>query len=1696
MRHLARCVVFVWIGVAVAGQALANCNNMNVLAPGNNAVAARNQANTVVLSWSEQVAAGSYDIYFGPIGAGCTAPAPHGTVQAPTTEWSPPANEITPGGQYEWMVAARDGGVSGCAPPPNTGCNTFTVASCPNAPTLQSPANNSTVAFGTIQLEWSVVPGATSYDIYIGVDGDALSPIGSTTQHTKQFQFEPGRSVEWKVVANAPSCAGAASAHFIFNTTCPTNPPSPLQPARNATFAASESIQFSWTSVLGAVSYDVQVSNDGGESWNVIAENLPNNSYSTALAAGNYLWAVRVNYDSSCEPLYSEPRELNVQGGGGGNCPANPGKSTLIAPANGATNLTSPVTFTWSIPANATSVRFLASLPGRAPVSSTIPVLNHDPDVTMSVSLDVQAGSGSWAVQTFFGDECPTTITEPRTFTVTTGATCNGAAAQLLSPANAATGVGSPVTFQWSSVSASRYSLFVASGDDDFSFYGETTGTSLARLVPAGVVKWYVIAHFTACPDARSSTSAFVARGSGEGCATATITLTAPANNATTGSPVHVAWTAVPNATSYRVWVAVDGHAPVNILRTNTTEGDIRLPAGAMTWYVDATRQNCDAVVSPQGRFTVALGANCAGNAAPALIAPVGTLANPAGVNSPVSLSWSAVANAIGYRIWISSNLRSFEDVTLTKETHVELELDPKVYAWYAEAFFDACPPVPSATAYFRVNETTARCPTVKPSLLSPSPGQVTTSPITFSWAAVDGAEKYRLFVSLDGSEPQLIGTTDETQLTRSLPPGAAIARVEAVFKTCPSTFSDRVNFTVQQAQNCGTTGAQLLAPSDGATNLESPIDFSWSPVNGAVKYILFAQVNDGAPTAIAATSDTSVTHVMPAGTIRWFVVTFFSGCDPVESAHFRFSIAREQNCDNRKPILLLPSDDRRALPSPVHFEWTAVPRATGYRVWARQGDADDPNIIASTTEANADVELPQGRYEYFVEARFATCEPTRSALGEFVVTAPIPCGRPLKPEAQVVGQSLSNTTYRLRWTPLPNVQFYEVQESTSLDFVNATTLTTGIPVTPFIHEVTGTPVQYLYRVRGVSDCGNGDRGPYSEVVGVFVVAAKTNNASTEIGSGDNVVQKVFIPGAATAVQFTATVDKPWLTLTPSSGTLPVEGLTLTVTADPAFLNLGTNTGTIKIEYGGASGKGAQTDAGTTFKIPLSVSLVTPVIPSGKGTPPPDALIFPVVGHATGANDSLFESDIRVTNLTAETARYELNFTPSNTDGTQTGSSSTIEIAPNATMALDDIVSSLFGTGTTSSAIGMLEVRPLTTTSSAGSDVGFFGSTGVASTIRALATAASSRTYNFTPTGTFGQYIPAIRFADFVGKAATGATPILSLQQVAESSAFRANFGFAEASGLPADLKVRVYDTASTLLKTMDLSLKAGEHQQLNGMLAANGVTNLADGRVEVEVVNGDGKVTAYVSEVDNKTNDPLLVSAVLKGGVTSNKWVVPGVAYINNPTAFWITDMRVFNAGTAATPATLTFYSESEPSRSMSEQITLQPGEIKVLDNVVAEHFAAVGRPTGSIAVTTPADSTLTVTARTYNKTANGTYGQFVPGVTPAESVGAEDRALQILQLEQSPRLRTNIGLLETAGQPVTIEVSAVIPDSLVTPFITYTLQPNEFRQISLGDFAAGQALYNTRVTVKVIGGTGRVTAYGSAIDELKGDPTYVPAQ
>jgi hypothetical protein len=420
-------------------------------------------------------------------------------------------------------------------------------------------------------------------------------------------------------------------------------------------------------------------------------------------------------------------------------------------------------------------------------------------------------------------------------------------------------------------------------------------------------------------------------------------------------------------------------------------------------------------------------------------------------------------------------------------------------------------------------------------------------------------------------------------------------------------------------------------------------------------------------------------------------------------------------------------------------------------------------------------------------------------------------------------------------------------------------------------------------------------------------------------------------------------------------------------------------------------------------------------------------------------------------------------------------------------MALDDIMSNFFGIGSEGAgATGMLEIRPLTSGSPTPPPP---------SGLTSIQTVASSRTYSTSAQGTFGQYIPAMSFSQFIEKPSdTAFSGVLTLQHLAQSAAYRTNLGLVEGAGESANVIVHVFNDAGSELAAAPVSLMPGEHKQLNYFLARYGIT-ASDARIEVEVTSTTGKVSAYASVVDNATNDPLLVPAVVKAATSATQYVVPSVADAADGTARSRSDLRIYNSGSVPVTPTLLFTPENNSSSPVSVPLpAIGGGEVRALDDVINSLFGK-SNVRGSIAVTTPASSTLVVTARTYTQNGSGTYGQFVPAVTAKDSSGLGERVLQLVQLEQSSRFSTDVGVVETSGKPVTVEVSAIVPDSKIYPKTSFTLPGNGTQRLALADFGLSSA-YNVRVTVKVLSGAGRVSAYGSVVDLQSHDSTFVPAQ
>ena len=1355
-------------------------------------------------------------------------------------------------------------------------------------------------------------------------------------------------------------------------------------------------------------------------------------------------------------------------------CPAattiirSPEAGTAIDPAK-------PVLFSWTAVNGALGYDVLVSNDGGA----TYNVVASTSDAsTLSATVSLGLGSYLASVRTIFSASCNTRSTLTR-FTVGS-AGCGAIPPTLIAPASGEVHTDTSVTFRWNAVpNATSYEIFTSVNGGAFTAIANTSDTSATKIVPAGTIDWYVQADFAACNPLKSATSRFTVVA--PSCGGGSITLTSPPNGSSTTSPVTFVWNAVPAASAYRIWLSIDGSVPAIIARAGTNTVTLPLPSGAADWYVEALFDNCPSVVSAHSKFTVQRSANC-GTAAPVLVSPVNT-----DVTAPVTFKWNGVPGAVAYHLWYAVAGDALTDGGLTAGTQAKHDLGPGTYSWFVEAVYSGCPSVASATANFRVPDTGLNCSGAAPAIIAPANGSKSvSSPVIFSWTSAPGATNYRVFGSIDGGAVQLIGRTGELTLKKAIPQGSVVWFVEAAFDGCAATHSELGRFSVPPASNCPKTKPQLLTPGDGDANVAAPVTFSWAAVAGATSYVVVAKPARGAATVLGETTLTQLQRDVPAATIEWWVIATGSGCDGTESAHNHFTVPTPAACENiRRPHPLEPQDDSVDVASPVQFAWTKSAGATSYRLFAAL-ERDEPALVGTTTATEISLPMPSGHVRWFVEAVFDSCPALFSALSDVTVAAQTTCASPARPVTRVAAQVLSGTPFTVRWTGVQNASVYEVQESTSPNFQNATTRTVSGVSWATTHTTSDTPVQYYYRVRAVSACSD-DKSAFTRVVTTRVIppnaVATRHRPSADLGVSTPIVQTITVPATFAGQTFTATADKPWITISPSSGVVPQGGSTLTVTSDPNRLDVGTNHAAIHIAYSTPAPSGRiVTNGNTTSVVPISISLVTPVTPDTKASPPPDSLIIPAVAHGPGANASLFQSDIRLANVSSQPMRYLLNFTPTTTDGTQTGNTTTIQVNPGATTALDDLLTSFFGTASDGSASGMLEIRPLTTTSSSS----LFSN--VPSNI--LATVASSRTYNMTANGTFGQFIPAIPFSQFVGKGS-----VLSLQQIAQSANFRTNFGLLEASGEPATVVIHVFDKSGASLADIPESLLPSEHLPLNGLLVANNIT-LDDGRVEVEVTSTTGKVSAYASVLDNRTNDPLLVSPVIKGSVNSSRYVIPGVAYTNS-IANWRTDARLYNSASASVTATLTYFPQTGGT-PVVRTTTILSGETKDLDNILNSTFGInETNAGGSVLITTATTSSIIASARTYALADNGgTIGQFVPAVTPNDSVGSGDRSLQLLQLEQSDAFRTNIGLAETTGNAATVEVSLILPDSKITPVISVPLAPNQFTQLSLAAFGLTEPIYNARVSVKAVDGAGKVTAYGSLIDNVSQDPTYVPAQ
>lgn len=211
-----------------------------------------------------------------------------------------------------------------------------------------------------------------------------------------------------------------------------------------------------------------------------------------------------------------------------------------------------------------------------------------------------------------------------------------------------------------------------------------------------------------------------------------------------------------------------------------------------------------------------------------------------------------------------------------------------------------------------------------------------------------------------------------------------------------------------------------------------------------------------------------------------------------------------------------------------------------------------------------------------------------------------------------------------------------------------------------------------------------------------------------------------------------------------------------------------------------------------------------------------------------------------------------------------------------------------------------------------------------------------------------------------------------------------------------------------------------------------------------------------------------------------------------------WRSDVRIFNAA-PSTEAEIRLLlippSGSTGVGPWQTDVIVPHGSVVALDDLVKKRFGLDSNQ-GSLLIRDIAGGVVHGTSRTYNTASSGTYGQFVPPLIAGDqSTGAGDPAIIVLPTS-GPDHRVNIGVTETTGQFAMVAVTLLDSQSGVALGAStfHAIEPYSNVQINgvLPDLERAPSS-NPYVAVAVVQGTGRVTAYGSVIDNRTGDAVFV---
>jgi hypothetical protein len=301
------------------------------------------QPTSPTLTWGASTGAASYEICYDTTNDNaCSTWTNIGATTSTTL------NNLTPLTTFYWHVRSQNPGGTTYSNGSSTIFWSFTtIMNPPAAFDKSTPGNGAAAQPINLTLTWSASIGAESYEVCYDTtnDNDCTSWMnnGTVTSHSLTG-LNRVATYYWQVRAinaGGTTYAGGAATGFWFFTTA-NSPPTLISPANGASLLTNLPT-FTWETITGAASYNIQVSRYSNFSSTTINATVASPSYipTTALTAKTLMyWRVRVN-SALGTSVWSNPWSFTTA-----NPPPAP---TLATPAANALLIApTPVRLDWN----------------------------------------------------------------------------------------------------------------------------------------------------------------------------------------------------------------------------------------------------------------------------------------------------------------------------------------------------------------------------------------------------------------------------------------------------------------------------------------------------------------------------------------------------------------------------------------------------------------------------------------------------------------------------------------------------------------------------------------------------------------------------------------------------------------------------------------------------------------------------------------------------------------------------------------------------------------------------------------------------------------------------------------------------------------------------------------------------------------------------------------------------------------------------------------------------------------------------------------------------------------------------------------------------------------------------------------------------------------------------------------------------